>query len=307
MFPGQDLKSLFDEKGNLIKAKVMEREDDLFPGMKLSKVFNAKGEVDMSLLEDFKKEVLPLIPGTKDMLTESGKVDKKKVFRQMKLLEAGNNGSFEFSSLMDAEGNIDQFRLHLLQEKVESINRDSDGQYQGLQDQSLTKLGETKTKYEQSKAQFDQTKAEYEKYFNDTKAVYKHQIDETKSKVEETKKDYVKLFNDTKIQLEENKKYYKQLLNKSKSDYKNLNLTAALGVPVDAASEEALRKGNLKKFIKDRPDIVGAALPEDDCFTKDGEEGQCMTEAKCNATGGTPTGKCHRGMCHLFCSLFSAI
>ena len=46
------------------------------------------------------------------------------------------------------------------------------------------------------------------------------------------------------------------------------------GVEVDQESEEELRKGNLVKFMQNRPDIMGAAMPADECFTEDDEEGE---------------------------------
>ena len=79
MYPDQDINSLFDEKGDLVLTKVLEREDRLLPGIKLSKVFDANGKLDSKLVEDFKAEVRPIIPGVKDMLDETGKIDKQKV------------------------------------------------------------------------------------------------------------------------------------------------------------------------------------------------------------------------------------
>jgi len=320
MYPDLDIDSLFDEKGDLVLTKVLEREDRLLPGIKLSKVFDANGKLDSKLVEDFKAEVRPIIPGVKDMLDETGKIDKQKVFRQIKLVEAQSNGSFDLSSLMDEEGHVDKFRLHLLKEKVEMINKDSDDQFNGLQEQSLRNLMETKTQYEQSKAQFDGSKADYEKYFNETKAQfslteteYKTRLEETKSQFEvnkaefaerlkefkaqfeDTKMGYEKQLNESKAKVGETKKYFQQFFNKTKADYKNLNLSDVLGISVDPESEAELRKGNLKKFLEKRPDILGAALPADDCFTKAEEEGQCMTEAECIAAGGTSGGSCHRG------------
>jgi len=96
------------------------------------------------------------------------------------------------------------------------------------------------------------------------------------------------------LKMESLKQTFETLTNNTKQQ--SINLSEVLGVEVDQESEEELRKGNLVKFMQNRPDIVGAAMPADECFTEDDEEGECLTVAECSAAGGTSVGQCHQGM-----------